>query len=120
MMTSFFAISGTNIIVFTLTGRHLPAGQRLLIQKRLTFRSSMWRRRGLLLIFPLLFFITRVGAQKKDTARVKNKPLVAAVPLVFYTPETKLGLGAMGMALFNWKSDSLLARASSVNVGFAV
>lgn len=50
----------------------------------------------------------------------KNRPIIAAVPLIFYTPETRWGFGASGAAVFNWKSDTLRARSSTLNAGMAV
>jgi outer membrane protein assembly factor BamA len=51
-----------------------------------------------------------------DTARASKKVRILAVPVVFYTPDTKLGLGAGG--ILTWKSKA--ARyPNSVNFSFA-
>ena len=41
------------------------------------------------------------------------------MPVVFYTPETRLGLGASGVFIFNFKNDTLGARPSTIYLGFA-
>lgn len=47
----------------------------------------------------------------------KNLKIIG-LPLVFYTPETKLGFGASGISTFRLKKDSL-SRVSSVQFGIA-
>lgn len=53
-----------------------------------------------------------------DTLVPKKRYLFTAVPIVFYTPETRFGFGAAGICIFNFKNDSLLAPRSSINLGF--
>jgi len=45
---------------------------------------------------------------------------VLALPLVFYTPDTRWGAGASGLLTFNLGQDTSMARRSSVMPGFAV
>jgi hypothetical protein len=49
----------------------------------------------------------------------KKRYLVAGVPFLFYTPETRFGLGGSAFCLFNFKNDSMDAAKSVVNIGFA-
>ncbi len=63
----------------------------------------------------LLCAATISFAQKKEKS--PNRFKIVALPVVFYTPDTKLGGGAGGLSTFNFKSDSLRARRSSVTVG---
>lgn len=75
------------------------------------------------ILFPLLYLACslQVGAQEsKDTSKLQRKPLIAGFPIAFYTPETRWGAGATGVCIFNWRSDSLRARPSTVSLGFAV
>lgn len=48
-----------------------------------------------------------------------NKPKLSVLPLVFYSPDTKLGIGATGIFTFNFTNDSISARRSNVTFGFA-
>jgi outer membrane protein assembly factor BamA len=50
---------------------------------------------------------------------IKKRRFITAIPVAFYTPETRLGLGASGLMLFNFKTDSINAPRSSVSIGFA-
>lgn len=54
-----------------------------------------------------------------DSAAIKKRHLFTGAPIVFYTPETRFGFGATGIYLFNFKSDSLFARKSTLSLGFA-
>jgi hypothetical protein len=80
----------------------------------------MWACRVIFSVCVFFLAIPRLAAQETDSTGKKAKPLIAAVPLVFYAPETRWGVGATGTALFNWRSDTARARASSLNLGFAV
>jgi outer membrane protein assembly factor BamA len=68
-----------------------------------------------LLIVLLCAFSSSIFAQKKEKS--PNRFKVVGLPVVFYTPDTKWGGGAGGLSTFNFKSDSLRARRSSVTVG---
>lgn len=50
-----------------------------------------------------------------DTTEERSNSLFA-LPVVFYTPETRLGFGAAGVYAFNFRGDSLGARPSSVQL----
>lgn len=54
---------------------------------------------------------------QKDSLKSPNRLKVIGLPVVFYSPDTKLGGGAGGLLTFNFKSDSIGARRSSVTVG---
>lgn len=54
----------------------------------------------------------------KDTL-IKKRYTFFAVPVIFYTPETRFGFGASGFCFFNFKKDSLNAPKSNVSLGFA-
>ena len=45
-----------------------------------------------------------------------NKPFYFGFPVLFYTPETRIGFGATGVATFNFKKDSIGAQQSRVNL----
>jgi len=60
-----------------------------------------------------------MAANPADTVPPKKRYLLAAVPVVFYTPETRFGFGATGLCFFNFKNDSAFAPRSTVNLGFA-
>jgi hypothetical protein len=54
-----------------------------------------------------------------DSLSTKKRISLSALPVVFYTPETRFGFGASGILLFNFKNDTLQSQKSSVNIGFA-
>lgn len=55
----------------------------------------------------------------KNPVDTSSKSLkIIGLPLVFYTPETKLGFGASGISTFKMKEDSL-SRISSIQFGLA-
>jgi outer membrane protein assembly factor BamA len=66
-----------------------------------------------------LFLFGNLTAQTDSTKSEKNpnRLKVIALPVVFYSPDTKFGGGAGGLLTFNFKSDSIGARRSSVTVG---
>jgi outer membrane protein assembly factor BamA len=49
----------------------------------------------------------------------KKRYTLIPVPILFYTPETRLGFGASVLSTFNFKSDSIGAPRSNVSLGFA-
>ena len=77
------------------------------------------------LLIIILFSCSTFNAIASDTLNVekdtlkKNKPKLTAFPLLFFSPDTKLGGGAAGLYTFNFKGDSLNARPSSLTFGFA-
>ncbi len=60
----------------------------------------------------------RAVTEPVDSSNAKRRILLTGIPILFYTPETRFGFGAAGVCIFNFKSDSLLAPRSSVNLGF--
>ncbi len=68
------------------------------------------------LIFSL-FISLPLFAQKKDSLKSPNRLKAIALPVVFFTPETKFGGGAATLLTFNFKKDSLRARRSSLTLG---
>src|ERR1043165_9713267 len=50
----------------------------------------------------------------------KKRFFIGGLPLLFYTPETRWGGGASVVTLFNFRSDTINAPRSSVNLGIAV
>jgi outer membrane protein assembly factor BamA len=71
------------------------------------------------LLFALFVLIdVNSFAGTKDSLKT-NKPKLSAFPVVFYSPDTKLGVGGAGLLTFNFKNDTLGARRSSVSFGFA-
>ena len=63
-----------------------------------------------------LIFSAYLTAQS-DSTKNSNHLKVIGLPIVFYSPDTKFGGGAGGLLTFNFKSDSIGARRSSVTVG---
>lgn len=53
-----------------------------------------------------------------DTVIPKKRYKIAGFPVLFYTPETRFGIGAAGICTFNFKKDSLSTPPSSFNLGF--
>jgi outer membrane protein assembly factor BamA len=80
-------------------------------------------RTGLLKKVFLCFFLACLCAGQaqifNDSIQRTKRRIIAGVPVLFYTPETRFGFGLSGFCIFNWKKDSLLARRSSVTLGFA-
>lgn len=67
------------------------------------------------------FGLSLSGLYAQDTTSdsLDYKPRIVGLPVVFYSPETRLGLGAAGFFSFKTdKTDSLL-RPSQINLGFA-
>lgn len=70
------------------------------------------------LLAALLFASTGLFAQsKKEAEKSPNRFKIVALPVFFYTPDTKLGGGVGALTTFNFPKDSLRARRSSVTVG---
>lgn len=72
--------------------------------------------RKIAILFLSLFFLSHLAAQS-DSLKNPNRLKVIGLPVVFYSPDTRFGGGAGGLLTFNFKSDSLNARRSSVTVG---
>ena len=53
----------------------------------------------------------------KTALKSPNGFKIIALPVAFYTPDTKIGGGVGGLTTFNFKGDSIGARRSSVTVG---
>lgn len=73
------------------------------------------------LLFNFAFHISTqsFAAEPSDTLIPKKRYVISALPVVFYTPETRFGFGATGIYLFNFKTDSIFTPKSSINLGFA-
>ncbi len=80
-------------------------------------------RAGILNRLILFFFLICCSAGQaqffNDSIQRAKRRIIAGVPVLFYTPETRFGYGLSGFCIFNWKKDSVLARRSSVSLGFA-
>ena len=74
-------------------------------------------KKNIILFVWCLGFIGTINAQTDTLKKSPNRLKVIGLPIVFYTPDTKLGGGAGGLLTFNFKSDSIGARRSSVTVG---
>ncbi len=75
------------------------------------------RLKKISLILLYLCTIGTIRAQKDTIPKNSNRLKVIGLPVVFYSPDTKLGGGAGGLLTFNYKKDSIGARRSSVTVG---
>lgn len=74
-------------------------------------------RRNLFLIF-MLCVATISHATPSDSLKVKRNS-VFGFPIIFYSPETRLGYGAAGIWAFHFKNDSVGSRPSRIQLGFA-
>ncbi len=54
-----------------------------------------------------------------DSLKPKKRYKINGLPILFYTPETRFGIGAAGVCTFNFKKDSINAARSSFNLGFS-
>jgi len=70
----------------------------------------------LALLYCSCFLLNSLFAQS-DSLKNPNRFKVIGLPVFFFTPDTKFGGGAGGIATFNFPKDSLGARRSSVTVG---
>ncbi len=61
-----------------------------------------------------------INAQKHEKVRDSTKNLkISAFPVVFYTPETELGFGGLGIATFRLKNEPVNTRPSSAQLGIS-
>jgi outer membrane protein assembly factor BamA len=67
------------------------------------------------LIVIILFSTCGISQVDKATSRVK----LSGFPVAYYTPESGLGFGVLGLMNFNWTNDSINARKSSMTLGAA-
>jgi outer membrane protein assembly factor BamA len=65
----------------------------------------------------LLLCLLPVWLGAQAPTKSPNRFKIIGLPVFFYTPDTKFGGGAGGLSTFNFPSDSLNARRSSVTVG---
>lgn len=72
-----------------------------------------------LLTFFAIVICVLSGISQTDSVKQKKRYTISGFPVLFYTPETRLGFGAAGICTFNFKKDSLNAPRSSFNLGFA-
>lgn len=100
--------------------RNLP-----LIPNRLFNRHLSYLNRLLLACFFCCSSCLLPAAQAQDSVKPrqdslspKKRYLVSGFPLLFYTPETRFGVGGAGVFIFNFKKDSIGAPRSSINLGF--
>lgn len=74
----------------------------------------MWKKTGMLILAVCMF----VKAFGQVDSLKKHK--LSGFPVAYYTPETRLAVGAVGIYTFHWKHDSIRSRASNSSLGFAV
>jgi outer membrane protein assembly factor BamA len=55
--------------------------------------------------------------ESRDSIPTSNHFKIIALPIAYYTPETRWAVGGGGLATFNFSSDSLGARRSSITFG---
>lgn len=56
---------------------------------------------ALILILLLLLSVQQVVSQEREAIKKEKKVRIIPIPALFYTPETRLGYGALATALFN-------------------
>lgn len=76
----------------------------------------MQTKHALLLLLLLVGIWSSAMGQSK-VPKNPNRFKVIGLPVFFFTPDTKFGAGAGGIATFNFPKDSLGARRSSVTIG---
>jgi len=76
--------------------------------KKLVFITSMF-----LVLVPL-----KMSAQGVQRDSIKNLKL-SVFPVIFYTPETALGLGGVGIGTFRLKDEAMETRPSSAQIGIS-
>ena len=59
------------------------------------------RKTALILLFLLFLSVEQVESQVKEATDKEKKVRIIPIPALFYTPETRLGYGALATALFN-------------------
>lgn len=72
--------------------------------------------RAILLVNTILF--ASVGRSQSSDSLLGRRNL-SGFPIAYYTPETGVAIGALGLLTWNWKNDSLNAKKSSTTLGFA-
>lgn len=76
--------------------------------------------RGIIFITLLLFFTSKANAQKDSMERSSEKNLrILPLPLFWYTPETKFGIGIAAMFNFRFNQKDTSYRVSTVQIGEA-
>lgn len=81
------------------------------------FVRRPYYRIPIILIFYIIGIDYIYSSSTIDTT-LKRKKLIA-LPVVYYTPDTRWGFGAAGVFSFNFKTDTLNARYSNISFGFA-
>lgn len=76
----------------------------------------LYMSRTLSVLFILVCYALQGQSQQVDQDSIKNLRL-NILPVVFYTPETGLGYGALGLSTFRLKGEELSTRPSSVQLG---
>jgi outer membrane protein assembly factor BamA len=71
----------------------------------------------LIIIGALLLSAMVMHAQDSVFIKSPNRFKIVALPVFFYTPDTRFGFGAGGLSTFNFHADSLYARRSSATLG---
>jgi len=69
-----------------------------------------------MLLLPFVILAQRKPKKVRDTT--KNLK-ITALPVIFYTPETALGFGGLGLATFRLKNELKTTRPSSIQLGLS-
>jgi outer membrane protein assembly factor BamA len=72
--------------------------------------------RFLLLLIACLFILPLNAQSTKDSLHRRS---LAGFPIAFYSPETSWGFGGAGVFTFHFRNDTLHARPSKIQTGFA-
>jgi outer membrane protein assembly factor BamA len=64
-------------------------------------------------------FILSSICWSQNADSLANKRKITGFPIAYYTPETGVAVGALGVMTWNWQKDSLFAKKSSLTLGFA-
>ncbi len=70
-------------------------------------------------IYTIVFLLFSSNGYSQDSLSQANKPKLSGFPIAYYTPETGVAVGALGLLTWNWKNDSVGAKKSSATLGFA-
>ncbi len=65
------------------------------------------------------FCLTTISTAQVDSLSLAKKKSTVVLPLVFYTPETRLGFGAAAISTFRFKNTQVNDRPSQIQLGVA-
>ena len=83
----------------------------------MSYRKFLWL--GIFLMGSIGSIVAQSATQEPTASDSTKKVSIIALPIVFYSPETRLGFGAAGSMTFRLKGEKPDSRPSQVQLGFA-